>query len=96
MSDISTRIHNAGNGNIAFERVQDCTPFVEDAKARHNEGHHGSSEMRHAARIPFVVVERYCNDHNITFEEFMKNREHVKRLLNDPALSAFRIWKGQV
>lgn len=96
MSDISTRIHNAGDGHIAFERVQDCTPYVENATALHNEGHHGSSEMRHAARIPFVIVERYCNDHKITFAEFMGNREHVKRLLNDPSLSAFRIWKGAV
>lgn len=96
MTGIATRIHNAGDGNVTFERVQDTSGYLEHAKALHNEGHHGSSEMRHAAKIPFIVVERYCNDHGITFEEFMKDKVHVKRMLNDPSLAGFRIWKGVV
>lgn len=94
--DIGTRIHTTDSGDVTFERVQDCTPILEHATALHNEGIHGSSEMRHAASIPFVIVERYLNDHNITLAEFCSNREHVKRMLNDPSLSGFRIWRGRV
>lgn len=94
--DIGTRIHTTDSGDVTFERVQDCTPILEHATALHNEGIHGSGEMRHAASIPFVIVERYLNDHNITLAEFCANREHVKRMLNDPSLSGFRIWKGRV
>jgi hypothetical protein len=51
--------------------------------------------MRHAARFPMVVVERYCNEKGITFEEWMSNPEHAKAMLNDSALSAFRVWEGR-
>ena len=93
--DIGTKFHYA-DGAMAVERIQDCTPIAEHAKALHNAGQHGSSDMKHAASLPFVVVEAYCNQHNIEFSEFMSNREHIKRMLNDPSLSAFRIWPGKV
>lgn len=93
--DIGTKT-SLVEGSLVVERFQDCTPILEHARALHNEGHHGSKEMKHAASLPFVVVEKYCNDHRITFQEFMSNREHIKRMLNDPSLKAFRIWPGAV
>jgi hypothetical protein len=95
MIDIDTRITTEGQ-LTHIERVQDCTPIAEYAKAQHNAGFHGSSELKHAARIPNVIIEKYCNDHNIEFSEFMRNREHMRRVLNDPSLAAFRIWPGKV
>jgi len=79
-----------------IERVQDVEPILETCKAFHNEGLHGESDMKHAARIPNVIIERYLNDNHITMQEFMNNEEHIKRLLNDPSLSHFRIWKGRI
>ncbi len=76
--------------------VQDCTPYAERAKALHNEGFHGSKDMRLAATLPDVLVEKYCNDNGITFQEFMRDRAHVKRMCNDPALAHFRVWKGKI
>lgn len=84
------------DGALITGTVQDCTPILEDAKARHNVGFHGTSELKHAARIPNVVIERYCNVSGIEFSEFMQNPVHMKRVLNDPALADFRIWKGRV
>lgn len=84
------------NGDLVVERFQDCTPIVEHTKALHREGMHGTSEMKHAAKLPFVIVESYCNLHGITFAEFMQNKDHIKAVLNDPSLSEFRIWKGRV
>ena len=84
------------DGNLITGTVQDCTPILEDAKARHNAGFHGTSELKHAARIPSVVIETYCNVAGIDFSEFMQNPAHIKRVLNDPALKDFRIWPGAV
>ncbi|GJH31441.1 hypothetical protein CBA19CS91_01810 [Paraburkholderia hospita] len=96
MSRVFTRFHYAPETDTtAIERIQDCTPIAEHAKALHNAGIHGSSEVRHAAQIPFVLIERYCNDRGITFEEWMQNEEHIAAMLNDPALADFRIWKGR-
>jgi len=93
--DIGTKT-SLHDGAMTVERFQDCTPIVEHTKALNREGFHGSSEMKHAAKIPYIIIERYCNDHNILFSEFMQNKEHMKRVLNDPALAAFRIWPGRV
>jgi hypothetical protein len=95
MLDIQTNIH-AKDGEVTIERVQDCTAIADFARAKHNEGHHGSSDMKHAASIPFVMIEKYLNDNNITFHEFSSNNEHIRRVLNDPAMKHFRIWPGKV
>lgn len=84
------------DGVLTIGRTQDCTPIAENTLAMQNEGLHGSDEMRHAASIPFVMVEKYCNDNGILFSEFMGNPEHIKRVCNDPAMAHFRIWKGRL
>ena len=94
--DLQTNIHANTDGSVTFERVQDCVPILERAKAMHNEGLHGSSDMKLAASIPNVIIERYCNDNNILYSEFCTDKAHMRRLLNDPALAHFRIWKGRL
>lgn len=92
---VQTRMHEE-DGKTIFERVQDCDPIMDRARALHNEGLHGTSEMKHAAKIPAVIVERYCHDKGITFSEFCGDQAHIRAILSDPSLSAFRIWKGKV
>lgn len=74
--------------------VQDCTPYAEDARARHNEGMHGSKELKHAARIPFVIIEKYMHDNGVSMHECFSNPAHFRRMCQDPANADFRIWKG--
>lgn len=93
---VSTLVKLNADGSMTTGTIQDCTPIVEKAKALHNAGIHGSSEMRHAASIPMVIIEKYLNDNNILLSDFMNNKDHQRRLLNDPALSFFRIWKGAI
>ena len=82
-------------GNLIVNRIQDVEPIVNDAAARRQVGAVGSSDMKLAATIPQVIVEQYMATNGITFREFCQNDEHVKRMLNDPALSAFRVWEGR-
>ena len=84
------------NGNLITGMVQDCDPIVEACKAAHNEGRHGSSDMKLAASVPLVVIERYMHDHGLTYEQFSHDPFHKRAILNDPALSHFRIWPGRV
>ena len=84
------------DGALVTGTVQDCVPYPERAKAMHNAGLSGSSDMKLAASVPFVMVEKYLNDNNITMQDLGRMPEHQKRLLNDPALAHFRIWKGRV
>lgn len=95
MGQVLTRIHEA-DGVLGFERVQDVEPILDFAHDLRAAGQVGSGEMRHAASIPMVLVEAYCNDRGISFQEFMNNPVHGKSMLNDPALRAFRVWEGRV
>lgn len=52
--------------------------------------------MKHAARIPFALIENYLAVNQISMHEFQANPAHIKAMLNDPALSHFRIWQGRV
>lgn len=84
------------DGALITGTTQDCTPYVERAKAMSAAEMTGSKDMRLAASIPVVLVEKYLNDNGITLQELGRSQEHQKRLLNDPALAHFRIWKGRI
>lgn len=88
--------HNDNSGDITFETRQDVQPILENAKAMHNEGFHGSSEMKLAARLPMAAIDRYCAQHGISFREWSVDKKHIRAMLNDPDLKGFRIWPGKV
>ena len=92
---LSTSIHEQGD-RLIIANSQDCTAIAEYAKAQHNAGFHGSSEVKHAGRIPLVIVEAYCNTNGVSFADVMTDRVHMKRIVEDPANAAFRIWKGRL
>lgn len=52
--------------------------------------------MRHVAEVPYIVVESYCQKNGITLHEFMNDQVHIKRVLESPDNSLFRIWKGKL
>lgn len=95
MSQLKTTV-TTEDGRLYIGRSQDCTPIAEHAKALHNEGLHGSSDMRLAAEIPYVIAEKYCNDRGIGFPEFMADPKHIKAICNDPDNKMFRVWPGQL
>lgn len=95
---VETRFHQLNDaGDFAITRHQDVSKHLEFAKGvRNADGMKQSSDMKLAAEFPDVVVENYLAQTGITFREFLANPEHVQRMLNDPALSGFRIWEGRV
>lgn len=84
------------DGALITGTSQDCTAIVDHVKALRNEGYHGSKDMRLAASVPFVVVEKYCNDKGITFREFSQDESHKVAFLNDPNYRNLRVWEGKV
>jgi hypothetical protein len=84
------------NGNLIERRSCDVAPTLEHTKALRSVGAVGSSEFRHAASIPPVIVEQYMAEKGIDMHELQVNPVHWKNILNDPALAGFRIWQGRV
>lgn len=81
---------------VVIHREQDVAGILDHAKARHNEGHTGFGDFKHAMVLPELVVENYCTKHQITSREFWANPAHLKRVMNDPDNAALRTWKGKV
>lgn len=84
------------DGKLFIGQSQDCTPIAEHAQALHKAGEFGSSDMKHAASIPMVILEKYMNEHGVTYAELMGNPVHMRRICNDPDNRMFRIWPGKI
>ena len=96
MNDIRTTWHDHGNEGAVIARQAYVGGVVDMCKELHNSGTHGSKNVKHLASVHPVVVENYCNVRGVSLREFMRNPEHIKRFLNDPANKDFRVWPGQV
>lgn len=93
------RLEQVDEGHVAGiheVRMADLLTVADDCAGRRGVGATGSSEMKHVARVPAFIVQRYINDNGITFEDFMREPKHADRMLSDPSLSAFRIWEGRI
>ena len=95
MDLITTGLRMDGD-DLVERRSQDVAPILDHVTRLRNTGEVGSSEMKHAAKIPKAVIENYIARTGISFHEFMVDEKHVRAMLNDPDLSGFRIWKGRV
>lgn len=93
---VKTLVQLNGDGSLTTGTMQDCESILERSKALHNEGMHGSKDMRLAASIPVVVIEKWCNDNGIAYADLGRSPDLKRRMLSDPALSSFRVWKGRI
>lgn len=82
---------DANHGTLHVKRTQDVEPIIESVNRIRTLT--PSKEMRHVARFPMVIVEHYCNQHGITFAEWMRNPVHAERMLQDRDLSKFHTNK---
>lgn len=96
MSNPQTHIGLSGD-TLVVKRIQDVDPVLRAVREERaaTGGRSRSGDMMHAASLPMIVIEQYCNANGLTFQEWMNNPEHARRMLNDPALAAFRVWEGR-
>lgn len=84
-------------GLVVQRQQTGIADHIDYCQARANEGFHGpDKDFKLKASIPSILIEHYCQQHGISLREFMTNREHVKRMVNDPDLSYFRIAPGRM
>lgn len=93
----ATYLHDAQDGRQAIETVEDVTPILERAKARHNMGltRTGMGD-RVVAEIPVRVLDAWARQHGKRFEDVMRDESLMTRFLRDPANGYFIIDKASV
>lgn len=62
----------------------------------HNERQFGSSDLRYYGEVTPHMLQAYCDKNGVTWDQAMQNPEHFRRILNDPANSDMRVWKGRI
>ena len=96
MSDVTTRYIDHGDEGAVIVRHQIVGPTIDAIKEMHNVGMHGTKDIKYVASVTRVVVEGYCQMRGITLREFIRNPEHKRAFLNDPAHKDFRVWPGRI
>lgn len=88
--------HWMDGNDLIVRQTEDVEPHLEHAKALRSIGATGSSELKHAAHFPASAIMAYCQKHGIDMHEWAINPVHIRRMLNDPELSGYRVWTGRV
>lgn len=94
MSGINTRYHSEDN-KLIVQRVQDCEPVLDSAAALRGAGLIGSPDMRHAGRIPAVVLEKWLNEAGLTLDQADEVSALIKRKLMNGEFAKLRVWEGR-
>ncbi len=79
---------------IEINRWQDTKPIIDDAKARQLEGVTGSSDMRHVARVPVVVLEEACKAAGVDAADREAVREIIFKKVSSGEWSKFQVHEG--
>lgn len=96
---IETNFHlGNGDGSMVIERKADCQAILDSAANLRSmgAGKSKSGEMWHLGRIPAIIIEKYCNEKGVSFNEFLVDDIHIQRILEDPNYKLFRIVEGNV
>ena len=96
MNGLSTQFLEGADHAFAINRTQDVEPILNYTKGMSAIGAGNGKDIKHAAEIPMIFVEQYIQRIGITFAQFCEGQDHIKAVVNDPALAAFRIWAGKV
>lgn len=96
---MGTRLDFDGAGQLVAvreESLDDLKAVADVCKGLQNSGLTGTREMRHLAEFPGFLIEAYCHQHGIEWDEWFRNPVHCQRMLQDPDLAHFRVDRGRV
>jgi hypothetical protein len=95
INEVLTNFHyDELDDKLTIERVQDVEPYIERNKRLANHAPaNWRGEFHHVASIPLVVIEKVKKE---TGMDLLKDREAMKRFLNDPDNKYFRTKLGTV
>lgn len=99
MSDIKTTHHfDEKNNRDIIERVQDCEPVVQEVEEikQLSDGRGDTSLGYFVGRIPGIIIEQYMKQAGITYHEFIVDKTHIHRIMNNPDYKKFRVFEGKI
>lgn len=89
------------DGKGILHHQADVTALVERCKALHNEGHDTVQQgalkgARLVGEYDPAVIEAWAQARGLTYADVMQDNAILRRMVNDPDLSVFRVHKGKL
>lgn len=76
--------------------ASDVLAVADTCKWLQSNGLTGDKEMQHLAEFPGYLIQQYCDQKGIGWDEWFQNPVHARAMLNDPDLRDFRIKRSRV
>lgn len=76
---------------FGIKLTQDVSPVLRDVEIYKQQNPTRKKGMHLKASFPMVLVKAYMAQKGIDFYEFINNKEHIKNMCSDPALSKFKV-----
>ncbi len=99
---INSKIHlDEGEKKVHIEDTQDISKILEQNKREANDNLYKfkgfqDAKMYKVAEIPLIVVQELAQKGIMNYNGTIKDRERMKKWLNDPDNKLFRIYKGNI
>lgn len=88
------RYYREQDGQMIVEKVQDVTAIIDDNKRRKNEVSGRMGDLVHVAEIPFVLLERWCQEDGINYMA-QENRKALMRKIHERDNSFVKVHPGR-
>lgn len=82
------------DGQMVVNRAADVEPTIDFLSGMRQMTDGKGREFWWIGEIPNVIVEKYLNENGVTFQEFMQDGAHARRILQDPDYKKFRVFEG--
>lgn len=90
------RDHDGSLVDVLYVDPVKLRDHAEACRVASESGATSTGDVKHLASIPSEIVEAWINARGIAFSDFMRDHAIQDRMLNDPDLACFRIYKGRV
>jgi hypothetical protein len=94
--DLKTTALVSDDGKVYHQEAQDVEPVLKHVQYLREAGQTGDKDMRHAAKIPWIVSENWRKARGISFHELMGNPAIAAAFLNSEEAAPYRIWSGKI
>jgi len=82
------------DGKMVFKRFADVEPTLDLLSGMRQITDGKGKEFWWIGEIPNVILEKYLNENGVTYQEFMTDKSHARRILQNPDYSKFRVFEG--
>jgi hypothetical protein len=82
------------DGKIVMNRFSDLEPTLDLLSGMRQITDGKGKEFWWIGDIPNVIVEKYLNENGVTYQDFLQDTTHARRILQDPDYKKFRVFEG--